>query len=91
MNSPFVHRQSEAFANQILASPEEDATRVRSAYERVLGRVATDAEVKQTLAFLAAYQSKLASLENSPETPTLGGWDAMARVLLSSNEFLYVD
>ncbi|TWU20675.1 Planctomycete cytochrome C [Novipirellula galeiformis] len=91
MNSPFVHQQSEAFANQILASSEDDASRVRLTYERILGRVATDAEVNQTLTFLSAYEHKLASVETSTETPTTDAWAAIARVLLSSNEFLYVD
>jgi len=91
MNSAFVHQQSQAFANQILASSQEDASRVRLTYERVLGRIATDAEVEQTLTFLSAYQSKLAVAETSAQTPSTGAWAAIARVLLSSNEFLYVD
>lgn len=95
MNSPFVHQQSEAFANQLLASSDDDASRVRLAYERALGRVATDSEVDQTLAFLASYQAKLASTETSEktpvQTPTVAAWAAIVRVLLSSNEFLYVN
>ncbi|WP_442507935.1 PSD1 and planctomycete cytochrome C domain-containing protein [Novipirellula sp. SH528] len=91
MNSPFVHQQSDAFANQLLAIPGDDASRVRFAYESVLGRAATDAEVDETLSFLSVYHSKLAASENSERVNSVGVWAAFARVLLSSNEFLHVD
>lgn len=91
MNSPFVHQQAQAFANQILTSAEDDASRVRLAYEQALGRTATESEVKQTLTFLSEYQSKLADQKPATKTPSVDAWSAIARVLFSSNGFLYVD
>ncbi|EMI21600.1 secreted protein containing DUF1549 [Rhodopirellula maiorica SM1] len=91
MNSPFVHRQSEAFANRILASSDDNRSRVRFAYQSVLGRSASEDELRQTLSFLATYHSKLSATEEQPQATSHAAWAAFARVLFSSNEFLYVD
>ncbi|GAA5506348.1 PSD1 and planctomycete cytochrome C domain-containing protein [Novipirellula caenicola] len=91
MNSAFVHEQSEAFAKRLIATPGDDASRIRLAYESVLGREATDAEVNETLSFLDIYHRKLATADSSEPANSIVAWAAFARVLLSSNEFLYVD
>ena len=91
MNSPFVHEQSEAFARQLLAAPGDDAARVRLACETAQGRVPSAAEVSGDLAFVTAYQQKLASQGIPPEKQPAAAWAALARVLLTSNAFLYVD
>ncbi len=49
-----------------------------------------EAEVQETLNFVSAYRQQLSkdSSQNDQETAV---WSALARVLFTSNQFLYVD
>jgi hypothetical protein len=87
MNSPFVHQQAEAFAHRLVKAPGDDVTRVRLAFNMAHGRVPSEAETSDALAFIAAYRQKLASLAKLPDD----AWAGLAHVLLTSNAFLYVD
>ncbi len=91
MNSPFVHAQAEAFARRLLAAPGDDAARVRLAFEAAHSLAADEATVKDSLAFVKAYQAKAAERGVKPDQQSLAAWSAFARVLLTSNAFLYVD
>lgn len=91
MNSPFVHQQAEAFANKILASPGDDAARVRLAFETTHGRPPTQAALADALSFLSAYRQKLAERGLPPDRLAAAAWAALARVTLTSNAFLFVD
>jgi hypothetical protein len=84
MNSPFVHTQSEAFAKRLLATPGDDASRIRLAFEMAHGRVPDDAAVADSLAFVKAYHAKATGHEAA-------AWAAFSRVLLTSNASLFVD
>ncbi len=91
MNSSFVHDQSEAFANRLIQAPGDEAARVRLACELAQGRAPEEDEVSALLGFLADYQLKLATQGFPPNRRTTAAWAALARVLLTSNAFLYVD
>jgi hypothetical protein len=91
MNAPFVHEQAEAFARRLLAAPADEAARVRLAFEATQGRVADAAEVRDALAFVAAYRQKEAAFAVPEDRRTTSAWAALGRVLLTSNGFLYVD
>ena len=91
MNSPFVQTQSEAFARRLLATSGADAARVRFAFELAHARVPSSVETTDALAFLNAYRTKLTSLEKPPAAAAELAWAGLARVLLTSNAFLYVD
>ena len=91
MNSPFVQQQAEAFARRLLAGTGDDSHRVRLAFEMAGGRTATANETSDALAFLADYRQKLADLEKPPGNAAELAWAGLARVLLTSNAFLYVD
>jgi hypothetical protein len=54
------------------------------------GRLPGDREAETAIAFVAGYQKKLAS-EQATANQELTAWSALARVLLTSNAFLYVD
>jgi len=91
MNSPFVHAQSEGFARRLLAVQGDDAARMKVALEMALGRSSTEAEVAQAQTFVEAYRQKLAARGTpAAEQPVLA-WGALARVMLTSNAFLYID
>ena len=91
MNSPFVQTQSEAFARRLLAAPGDDTARVRLAFELAHARVPSSVETADALAFVNAYRTKLTGLEKPPANDTELAWAGLARVLLTSNAFLYVD
>ncbi|MDI1314280.1 PSD1 and planctomycete cytochrome C domain-containing protein [Prosthecobacter sp.] len=84
MNSPFVREQSEAFARRLLALPGDDVKHVRLAFEMSQGRVPTDSEMADAMAFILASRSKLTR-------DGTAAWTSLARVLLTSNAFLYLD
>lgn len=91
MNSPFVHTQAEAFAKWIISQPGDDRQKLRDAIALAHGQDASDVELNQGLIFLKTYQQKLADRKLTPDQQALQAWAAYARVLLTSNAFLYVD
>jgi hypothetical protein len=77
LNSEFMARQSKALAARVTAAATDDPVRIRVAFLLVFGRPPTDREVRLGVDFLAA-----------------GGadaWEKYAQVLLSTNEFAFVD
>jgi hypothetical protein len=79
MNAPFFHQQARAFANRLLPLAD-DRVRIKVAFELLFQRIPTEAETNQAKTFLNSYPG------NAEEK-----WAAYARVLLASNEFLFVD
>ncbi|MCC6232304.1 MAG: DUF1549 domain-containing protein [Verrucomicrobiales bacterium] len=92
LNDPFVHRQSERFAQRVLETPGDDAARTESAYRRALGRRPNEAECAEAKAFLDQYRAELGASNTVPGSDReVAAYAALARVLLGSNEFLTVD
>jgi cytochrome c553 len=86
LNSEFMVRNSKALAARLTAKVNlSDADRVREAFLLVFGRPVTDRELTLGLNFLSA--------PNSAEGGKMGmsRWEQYAQVLLSTNEFLFVD
>jgi mono/diheme cytochrome c family protein len=87
MNSSFVYKQAETFAKRVY-DEGNDTARIQKAYRILFGRAPTEAETKAGLDFLTSH----------PETPgnqvagqPTTAWNEYARVLLSSNEFEFVN
>jgi hypothetical protein len=79
LNSPFVQQQAAALVNRLHADAlSNDKERIRRAYLLLFGRPATEAELRLGLEFITS---------RSPGRI----WEQYAQVLLSSNEFLFVD
>jgi hypothetical protein len=74
MNSSFVMRMSESFAEHLEANNVNVAEQVRRAYQRTLARVPDNAELAAACDFVEKHNLA-----------------AFCRVLLNSNEFLYVE
>jgi hypothetical protein len=91
LNSPIVLEQARAFAKRLLAAPGDDPERIRLAFEAAHTRVPSAAETADLLAFLAAYNQRLAALPQPPGELQLTAWAGLARVLLTGNAFLYID
>ncbi|MFN7875690.1 MAG: PSD1 and planctomycete cytochrome C domain-containing protein [Pirellula sp.] len=90
MNSPFVHEASEGFARRIVSVSGDDNAKMRWAFETAHGQIPEDAVIDDAIAFVSAYRKKLAGSEATGESD-IAAWSALARVLLTSNAFLYVD
>jgi hypothetical protein len=90
MNSPFVHEVAEAFARRVASVPGDERAKTRWAFETVHGQIPEDAVVQDAIAFVSVYREKLAS-QDSAEEQDIAAWAALARVLLTSNAFLFVE
>jgi hypothetical protein len=91
LNSEFMLRNAKALAARLASMPETDnADRVRHAIQLLYGRPATDRDVQLGLDFLAAANSP-AGVQGGSGEDSVTKWEQYAQVLLSSNEFLYVD
>jgi hypothetical protein len=84
MNSDLVHEQSLAVAEQLLKSPLDDAQRISAVYTRILKRQPTEEEIAGASNFIR--DSGL-----SAESTAANVWQSLCRVLISSNEFSYIE
>jgi hypothetical protein len=91
MNDPFVHECAAGLAKRVIAATEDDAARVRLVFEITQSREPDADDFLRAGGFLARYREKLGSAGKTPDEQQLGAWSAYARVLLTSNGFLYVD
>jgi len=77
LNSEFMARQAKAFAARVRDAEPTDSARIRHAFLLAYGRPPTDREIQLGEDFLAG---------GSPNA-----WEKYAQVLLSANEFAFVD
>ncbi len=99
MNDPFFHEQAAMLASRLQTAADNEA-RVRLLFRIVLQRDPVEREQTAAVSFLNHYTAQLSgerSSVNSREAEDAGesvesaAWQAYARILLSSNEFLFVD
>jgi hypothetical protein len=83
--------ESRAMAELVLAQTDDDAGRVRLAYQRVFARAPIPAEIDRAMRFVAEYQSDLAGQNVEPAEARLRAWQALCRVVLSANEAVYLN
>ena len=91
MNSPLVGEQAEAFSRRLIASDSAHGTRVRRAYLAAYAREASPSDVESCLAYLARYRDEASRSGSEPANIELHSWTSLARIIFSSNEFVYVD
>lgn len=86
LNGEFMVRQAKALAARLAKQGEaSDEQRIAKAFLLVYGRLPNEQERQLGLEFLGSHK-KPVSAGNE-----LSGWEQYAQVLLSANEFLYVD
>jgi len=78
LNSDFVSQRAAALADRLRSGEGDDASRIQKAYQVLFARPATDEDVSRSLAFLKS-------------GPADKQWPLYAQMLLSSNEFSFVD
>jgi len=79
LNDPFFHEQSSGVSSAVL-SVEGQSQRAIALYRRVFQRSPTDRELDACARFVEQYPA-----------PVEEKWSAWVRVLMASNEFLYLD
>lgn len=89
MNSEFVHAQAQGLATRILEKYESDEERVKYAFELVHGLNATDVDMQFANVFLESYRTELIKQDAVEIEQSV--WEAFSRVMLTSNNFLFVD
>jgi hypothetical protein len=90
LNSSLADEAAGAFAKSLLAFNGDDTGRVCEAYRRAYGRAPTSIEVEKVTAYLAKSE-RGADPKSSPEVRRLKAWRGLCRVLLASNEFVFVE
>ena len=91
MNSPLVHEQAERFAARLIGAQPDSRKRIDLAYQMAFGRPATAEEVQRGESYLGRCQEKLKETSNPEHQLPHMAWASYVRVLLSSNEFIFVD
>ena len=91
MNSDFVHERAASVAKQILAADTEQAARLRSLFERTLGRPPHSSEIVDSSSFLDSYSQALAETGMPENEREQAVWSGLVRTVLTRNEFLFVD
>ncbi len=91
MNDPFTHEQSLGLARRLMAEATDERGRIDRAHWLVLGHAPASGEQAEAAEFLESYRRLATSAGAAGETAELAAWSAYARVLLTSNEFLYLE
>ena len=87
MNSSFVYKQAESLAKRVY-DKGDDSARIREAYRLLFARAPSDKEAELGLKFLKSTPDlKGETITGQPST----AWKEYARVLLSSNEFEFMN
>ena len=90
MNSENLYERSRSFAQYLLADGNyDDSGRVKRAYRITLTRAPTSPEIEQALNYIEKYP--VAAGSESPEDARLDSWQSFCRILMTSNEFNYVN
>jgi hypothetical protein len=89
MNDPFSHRQAAGLAHRVMAASPREDRRVDHAIQLAFGRPATAAETAEAIVYLADCRARAGT--DNPAAADRAAWSSYARILMSSNEFVYID
>ena len=90
MNSGLMQRASLAVAERVARENADDAERLEAVYRLVHLRPPDSEEANRWTDFLERYEQAAAATESDSAKRRMRAWQALCRVLLSSNEFVYV-
>jgi hypothetical protein len=91
MNNEFVHQRAAGLARRVLSSANDEPSRTRLAWHLALGRSPTPDELSDVSSFMKHYTEAIAEGDRSTESVEIKVWSALARTILTRNEFLFVD
>jgi mono/diheme cytochrome c family protein len=85
MNSDFLTERSKRLVRSLLEPKDlSDEARAKLAYLRIVNRAASDEEIRGAVDYISGYQRRHSK-------DALSAWQSLCRVLMSSNDFIYVD
>jgi hypothetical protein len=91
MNDPFAHEEADRFAVRVAMAFADESRRIDFAYRLSLGRPATSDEMRMAIDFLRQCQADLRETQVPADQQPRAALASFCRVLLSSNEFMFVD
>jgi hypothetical protein len=91
MNNPFVGEQSTALAERLIAASPEIDQRLALAGRLCWSRELAAVEVETAIEYLRQLGTELAQAGVPADQAEREAWTIYARVMLASNEFVYVD
>ncbi len=91
MNNPLLHEQADAFAVRVGMAFDTLPERVNFAYRLAFGRAAKPEEIKDAQEYLQQVRPQIVAANTASDRVNRAAWASYLRVVLSSNEFLYVD
>jgi hypothetical protein len=91
MNSPFIEETSSAFAARLTAAASDNSERMVLAYRWAYGRLPTEQEHERGLRYISHYSQELRQAGAQNDAADSDSWKSYARVILTANEFLYID
>ena len=90
MNHSFVKERAEGLSRRLRTNSDEQQ-RIRTAYQLAWGRPPGAAELEQANHYITRYRSQLLSAGAQPGEVDVEAWTSFARLMLTANEFLYID
>jgi hypothetical protein len=91
MNNPFVGEQADGFARRLLSFTANPEQRIDLAEQWAWGRPGRADEHQRARHFIEEYERQLAVLGLPAELREREAWTSLARILIESNEFVYLD
>jgi hypothetical protein len=88
LNNPFVRASAAAFAARLEKHWKDPEARIERAYEAAWGRPPDESERVRSFVYLRAWS---AASGGHDLTNDRDAWISFARILLTANEFLYID
>ena len=90
-NNPFVQEQATGFAGRLIAASAVYPSRIRQAFELAWGRPPAPDEIDRSLRYLSDCRNALAASRIAESAIEREIWASLSKVMLTSNEFLYID
>src|SRR5439155_648962 len=91
MNDPFAHDRAASWAARLESFASQDALRIDRAYREAFARPAKPREVELAEEYLRSCRAALAEAGVQEMDRQRAAWASFARVLMSTNEFVFVD
>ncbi len=91
LNDEMIHNQAAGFAKTLIQQQHDPAGRLQLTFQSALGRSPSESELAGSLEFLDRYQQSLKSEGCAADKLELESWSALARTILRSNEYFFVD
>jgi hypothetical protein len=91
MNNPFVQDQAAGLARRLIAASSDPARRIEMAYRLAWSRPPTPDDRRRAQDFLRTAHTVLAGSGDSAASREREAWTSVAKVMLTANEFLYID